>query len=155
MSKLKSFLVPPTNAGDGNTRLETADVLRQEIESPINAAHAGARRDAIIYLVHNATSSNDAVNVRKAVNVRWNLPWTVVDEIISEAQPLAEQQIKRIKAERDISEKRQTEFESLSVLFTTRGLQVQQIENEYTLTGLTELQVRRIADILAADEGNQ
>ena len=76
------FLIPPYggNAGDGsagNARETTAEEIREQIEGPIRNARAGAWRDAISYLIHNATSdADDFINVRQAINARWNISWT-------------------------------------------------------------------------------
>lgn len=138
------------NAGDGNAsdcELSTAEEIREQIEAPIRKARASALKDAVTYLTDNAVNGANH-DVRAALNIRWNLAWTVVDEIIREARPLAEIAIRKAKSEREKSQDERTRFDNLAGLFTALGLQIQINHDQYTLLGLTELQLRLIADVL-------
>ena len=74
----RTGLVPPYtgNAGDGSAsepELTTAELIREEIETPVRNARAGALKDAVTYLTDNAVNGAGH-NVRAAINIRWNLP---------------------------------------------------------------------------------
>jgi hypothetical protein len=149
----RTGLVAPYSgkAGDGNANvpeLTAADEIREQIEAPARDARAGALRDATAYLVHNATSGADGcINVRQAVNIRWNLPWTVVDAVIREAQPLAELEIERVNAERSKIEQERATFDNLTALFS-KPVRVKKSRDKYDLLGLTEAQLRSCAAVL-------
>jgi hypothetical protein len=152
---LESFLVPPRgNAGDGKPEMTTADEIHEQIEGPIRDAHTGARRDAISYIVHNATCSPDErIDVRRAINIRWNLKWTECDAVISEVKESAEREIERARAEHDKDEQERAKCESLAALFMALGLKVIEVNGCYEVCGFTETQLRLVADILTgADE---
>src|SRR5258708_10060432 len=110
-------LIAPKQPGDGSIsatqrELTTAEEIRKQIDAPVRNARAGALKDAVLYLTDNAINDT-SLNVRQAINIRWNLPWTEVDAIIRQAQPLAKHEIEKAKVERIRIEQERIRFESL------------------------------------------
>jgi hypothetical protein len=125
----------------------TAEEIREQIDAPVRNAHAGALKDAVLYLTDNAVNGSDH-NVRAAINIRWNLSWTTVDQIISEARPLAEREIEKVRAERIKNERERVSFQNLVALFAVLGLRIQVSNDRYDLLGLTESQLLLCAELV-------
>jgi hypothetical protein len=148
MNNLKSFLVPPINFNSANDAT-TADEIREEMAAPVRDAYSGSRRDAISYLVHNATCSPDErIDVKRALNIRWNMKWAECDSVISEVKELAEKEIERVKTELQSTEQKRIHFENLVNQFAALNLEIQQTNGSYNLIGLNEQQLGLCADIL-------
>src|ERR1039458_3128305 len=87
-------LIPPHTAGDG--AIQTISDVDDEIDSPVTKIRRQALQDAVTYLVDNAINGA-GIDVRSAINIRYNMRWVDVDNVIKPAEPVAEQEIEKQK----------------------------------------------------------
>lgn len=148
---LDSFLVPP-RVPEGSIQREPKSIT-EELREEAALVRESAISDIILFSVENAVNGSD-IDIRKAINIRHGfMKWTEVDRLIAEARPLIGPAIERAKSQRDKAEQERVKLEHLAALFAVFGLQVQPSDGGFALTGLTEAQLRLIADILTgADE---
>jgi hypothetical protein len=143
-------LVPPISATDGfvsQPEKDLAEILAEEASS----VHSAAFQDVLTYSVDNAINGANH-NLRTTLNIRHNLPWQIIDQIIERATPFIKPAIEKALAERDALEAQRAKFQMLAALFS-QPVRVQKNGVDpikYDLLGLTDDQTRMCADALAA-----
>jgi hypothetical protein len=153
---LNSFLVPPRDAGNAGNASQPEPRepgIAEEMAQEEVTVYSQALKDAITYLTDNAVN-NAGHDVRKTVNIRSGLSWIECDRVIAKATKLVGPVIAKEKLKRENAEKERVEFENLTSLFESFGLQIRPNDGGFDLIGLSKPQIQLIADIFA-NEGGQ
>jgi hypothetical protein len=149
---LKSWLVPPVEASDGfASQPEPEKGLAEILAEEASSVRSAAFQDVLTYSVDNEINGANH-DLRTILNVRHNLPWKTIAQIIERATPFIKPAIQKALAERDASEAQRVKFQTLAALFT-EPVRVQKNEDtsKYDLLGLTDDQIRLCADALAIE----
>jgi len=148
-------LIPPIAVTDGfAVQPEPEKGLSEILAEEASLVRSQALQDVVTYSVDSALTGAHH-DLRAILNVRHNLPWRQIDELIERAKPFVAPAIAKALAERGALEAQRVKFKTLTAMFT-EPVRVQKNGNDpskYDLLGLTGDQTRLCADALAMHEG--